>query len=263
VKLPALKQLLRRYFGDSVTSQIHAIRYVWRIRKNTFGEADALLVGEVLAPGDIAIDVGANGADWTKVLCDIVGTSGHVFAFEADPYYAKVTSNTIRLLRLRSVSFFGFGLSNASQNLHLKVVLDGGVRTSGLGYVVEGNEAGTVPIALRTLDSLVDEYPLLRNVNLIKCDVEGHELAVFQGCEIALANRPIVVAEVFHAAKSHDTSSELFNFFESRNYKSYVVNDKASGLIACSATDVFDRELRPNRWFIPAEKEASIAILNR
>jgi precorrin-6B methylase 2 len=99
------KQKLRSLLGDRVSTWVHAVRLSWLAMRPQQEQIDMDLVTRLTRPSSIAVDVGANGANWTMVLSRNVGRSGKVFAFEADPYYAEVTRKTIALLHLKNVEF--------------------------------------------------------------------------------------------------------------------------------------------------------------
>jgi hypothetical protein len=87
--LSNIKHWLRCCLGDAAASWIHAVRFCLLFDKPE-REPEIALIPTLLNEGDIAIDVGANGANWTKALSKAVGVTGKVYAFEADPYYARV-----------------------------------------------------------------------------------------------------------------------------------------------------------------------------
>src|SRR5262249_58723460 len=71
--------------------------------------------------------------------------------------------------------------------------------TARIGPAMTGHE--TLRVALRRLDSLVDERGLER-IDLIKIDVEGHERRVLDGGASTLARfRPALVIETGHEAE--------------------------------------------------------------
>jgi len=221
------------------------------------------------ADGDVVVDVGANGADWTLALSRQVGRQGTVYAFEADPYYAEVTRKTVQLLGLKNVVFFPFGLSDRSENVLLRIRDKNGRRISGMGTVVRKVDEESpsrnkyVNIKLERLDSIAESYTKLFGARLIKCDVEGFELMVFRGAETVLRRaRPVVIVEVGGAHLHGYTDDELFQFFNKIHYTSYVAVS-ASCIRRSTRGGAIDEGLRPNRIMLPKEYHISkdIAVL--
>ena len=264
MKSTLLKQMLRSVLGDEITGWIHAVRMA-RLAKAAFGtlgeekEPDMALIPVFVKKGEVVVDIGANGADWTLGLSRQVGDKGSVFAFEADPYYAQVTRKTIAVLRLKNVEFFPFGLSDRSEVTMLQVRNALGERVSGMGTIVRNIESQKVDekkfeaVRLQPLDSIARSYPALYNVRLIKCDVEGFELMVFRGAmDVLKKARPIVITEVGGAHLHGYSDAELFDFFKGLNYTSYVVV-VAGRLRRCERAGDIPEGIRPNRVMIPNE----------
>jgi len=105
-----IKSKLIKVFGERCIAYIQALRFVYLIKRDENPDPEFKLLPKLLNDGDTAVDVGANSAYWTYYLHKNVGGTGHVFAFEADPYYALATEMTIKLMCLKRVSFFRFGL---------------------------------------------------------------------------------------------------------------------------------------------------------
>jgi len=227
------------------------------------------LVPHLLGEGDVAVDVGANGANWTLPLARRVGAAGRVFAFEADPYYARVTERTLALLGAPNVEFFSFGLSDRNETAPLVVFGADRSRLSGHGHIARADAAsaqGTedasaepdedaVLVELRRLDDLVAEHPRLAEVRLFKCDVEGFEWMVFRGARSLLERaRPVVVAEMGGAALHGHSDADLFDFFDGLGYASYAVGAAPEELIPTRSVGATRHGRRPNRVFLPRER---------
>jgi len=101
-----IKSTLLKTLGDRPTAFIQAIRFVYQLQTNDKPDPETVLLPTLLHRGDLAIDIGANGADWTLHLSRCVGDEGELYAFEADPYYALATELAIKLMRLKGVHFF-------------------------------------------------------------------------------------------------------------------------------------------------------------
>ena len=251
-----IKQRLRATFGDRIISWIHAFRFLYLVSRYQTEYQDKTFAKNILRKGDITIDIGANRADWTKIFSKAVGSAGKVFAFEADPYYADVTRKTIFLMRLKNVIFFDTGLSNRHEKALLCIYDAENNRVSGEGYVVQEKDVSqslinkSISINLIPLDDVASEYPIILQAKLIKCDVEGFELAVLEGAKNILRNaRPIVILEIGHSHKHGYSNDELY-------YDSYVA---VSGDLLRSSKQAgsISEGYRPNRIMIPREFDIS------
>jgi len=80
---------------------------------------------------------------------------------------------------------------------------------------------------LITLDKLVEENKIKKSI--IKCDVDGNELFVFNsGFNYLKEFKPIIIMELapYLYPENGYNSSELFNFFSKINYKFYDVSNQ-------------------------------------
>lgn len=258
-------EALRSLCGDRTTSWLHAMRYYWLLRTTEANEVDMHLIPRLVTEGDVVIDVGANSADWTWRLSRQVGKRGKVLAFEADPYYAEVTRKVIKLLGLKNVTLFAYGLSDRSGSAALQIRTPDDQRAVGTGYIREdihstGDESGhTVPVRLMPLDHVPELAIHVDAVRLIKCDVEGHELNVFKGA-LAVINRsrPMIITEVGHTEYQADNEQQLFAFFEALDYEGYVVASDGQSLVRSKAGAEYPGDARPNRIMIPKEKALTV-----
>src|SRR5947199_10538165 len=89
--------------NPSVLETVHAI--VW-MKRHLLGQlkVEALtVIGSFMNPYDLCFDIGAHGGSWTVKLARLV-SRGHVYAFEAFPYYSRVLRFTLALLRVRNAT---------------------------------------------------------------------------------------------------------------------------------------------------------------
>jgi FkbM family methyltransferase len=187
-------------------------------------------------PGEVAADVGANIGCMTAALARAVGPAGAVWAFEPHPeLFEELRANAARwagpAIELRQAA-----LSRATGRvaLGLEPAFDG---NRGVARVVEGSARGpSVDVDATTLDAV---FASARAPDVLKLDVEGHELAVLEGAAGLLGSgrvRDIVFEE--HASYP----SPVALLLESRGY--------ALRRIARGLTRVVLREKTspPSRW---------------
>jgi FkbM family methyltransferase len=146
-----------------------------------------------------AIDIGAHVGYWSRRL---VHDFEYVYAFEAEPEHAQclranVTEPNITITEVALSS--EPGTVNFSKSIH----------NSGMSHV---SETGTA-IECEPLDRWK-----IRDVDLIKIDVEGHELSVLQGAEhTILRNRPVLFMEILNSTP-YDTRKGILDLMIQWNY---------------------------------------------
>jgi FkbM family methyltransferase len=252
-----IRTMLMGVLGQSLTARIHGIRFAYRMRKALLADPEAELIPRFTKAGDVAIDVGANNANWTYRLHLNVGNAGRVFAFEADPYYALATHHALRIIRMKGVQLFKFGLSDKEEKVPLRVSDTANQRVSGLGYIDKNAKKDDVDVTLvhlKTLDSLIPEYPELLRTSFLKCDVEGYELFVLKGSQQVLSKaRPVVVLEIGHYEKHGYSAREMYDFFKERDYEPFAMV-QGGKLASTDAWLRHDAAVGVNRVLIPIEK---------
>src|SRR6266849_477150 len=190
-------------------------------------EPDLAVVRELVQPGTVAVDLGANFGMYTKVLSDLVGPNGTVISVEPVPQTFDALSRNIRSLGMVNVSCENVAISDSDRDVVMELPnYDTGginfyqatvVATAG-GRVVDSRQHVLVP-ALR-LDTLVAGKGI---VGFVKCDVEGHELACLSGAEMVLNSHGAAwLVEVWGDPDESGTKAmQVFRIFEGLSYASW------------------------------------------
>jgi FkbM family methyltransferase len=184
---------------DRLTMRLMPSSFYYRRRladEARWGEHELDLLGEIVSPGGIAIDVGANQGFFAFAFSKIVD---QVEAFEPNPHYADFAR---RMLGARA-RVHEIALSNQGGAAELVVPLS----EQGIALHLAGNlkEASAhhsnvmrFNVEVRTLDSYS-----FRHVHAIKVDVEGSEMEVLEGGrETILRDRPPLIVELLTGTHS-------------------------------------------------------------
>ena len=131
---------------------------------------------QYLRPGDSVIDIGANIGGLTLQSSVIVGQAGKVTAIEAHPRIFGYLVKNVDLNRATNVQLFNCALGNADGTVRFA---DGAMDDTNA--IINGEQGLQVPVY--RLDSLPIETA---SIALLKVDVEGFEIFVFEGAERAL-----------------------------------------------------------------------------
>lgn len=175
-------------------------RHVWFVEDEVGG------LRQLVGPGAIALDVGAEFGLYAWSLADLVGPAGVVHAVEPQPSLARRIARISRVLGARNVTVHPYALSAAPGEGHLSRPSRGHLpvhgrtfladRTTGLGSNAEFHRHKTIDVGVDTLDSLVDRLGLAR-LDLIKADVEGAEGRLLAGGRATLERfRPALLLEL-------------------------------------------------------------------
>jgi FkbM family methyltransferase len=173
--------------------------------------------------GATVLDVGANIGAHTLHLARLVGDRGRVIAFEPTDYaMAKLRANLKAnpSLESRVEVHQAFLVARAEQALMGSLASSWPVDGTAPDDAQMGSRAMAVSGAKAvTLDSVMEALGNPR-VQLIKMDIDGHELEVLKGGQSTIArHRPIIVMElapyVFHPVEKFD---EMVNLLVRANY---------------------------------------------
>lgn len=260
MNLQRIKTWLLNLLGETPTAYLQALRFVMIARSDALRDPETALLSHFLKENDLALDIGANGANWTYYLQQAVGKKGRVFAFEADPYYARATALAIRWMGLKGTTLFSFGLSDQNEQVALRIKDASGERMSGLSHIDKTNQApneAVQSIQLKVLDEMIAEYPALSETKLIKCDVEGYEFFVLRGAKILLQTaQPILIFEIGNFEMQGYTKADLNLFLKDLHYDIFALT-AAQKLIEVPESLVHPEAMSVNRIAIP-EKQVNL-----
>jgi FkbM family methyltransferase len=148
---------------------------------------ETAVVRAVLQPGMTFLDVGANWGYFTLLAAKLVGASGAVVALEPDPrLFPMLTAN---LARNRFNHVRALPVAAAAQTGILRLAgFDENLDNWGDSRLVENNDTmRAFRVETRAVDDLRAEL-YLRQIDLVKIDVEGAEGLAIRGMRRGLAN---------------------------------------------------------------------------
>ena len=229
---PRLQHQIRRFY---LARQV--------ITKRDFHEVEMEVLGQLIAAGDSVADIGANVGAYTKQLSSLVANSGRVYAFEPVAANYDIFQTVIRRARLTNVLPFRIALGSKPEKREMVVPEMRGFTGYYWAHFAQPGEAGE-KVDVSTLDDLCRQG-IIRNLDFIKCDVEGSELEVIQGAvQLIDSQRPAWLLEV-----ARPTSGEIFELFHGFGYQAFVYED---GLIP---TDGYRDKEFSNYFFFHRESK--------
>jgi FkbM family methyltransferase len=141
----------------------------------------------LVQPGNFVLDIGAN-IGYTAGLCSVrTGAGGKVWAFEPNPLVLGKLKNNLLKLPYPNVQVFEMALSSQKGEGVLQMP-DAFEINQGTAFIGKEKNEHSVTVPLEKLDDLLPPGTI---ADVIKIDVEGHELSVFEGAPKALAAKKI------------------------------------------------------------------------
>lgn len=156
-------------------------------------------VNALVRADDFVLDVGANRGYFAILTRRRVGARGRVVAVEPVELTRRFLSANLRLNQIDDVLICPVGVSDEAGEAQIAV------NPSALGCsslhpkeeIVDKEGTVLERIELRRLDDLVEELDAGRSVDVVKIDVEGHELPALRGATNVLATHPLVLFEAW------------------------------------------------------------------
>lgn len=196
--------------------------YLWETEHNLYEIEVCDYMRRVLREGDVFIDVGSNIGYFEGIVSELVGESGHIYAFEPQP---------IKVPPHKNITFNQ--LACGARNEKVKLLVAGGLGT-GSSIVKEFLEYNAlkvekeIEVAMVRLDDYIKERRI-GDIKLIKIDVESYEFEVLKGLSgyFDAGNRPIIICEVhgFEVVKAvfGKDIKEFMGYMASYGYEAYNI----------------------------------------
>jgi FkbM family methyltransferase len=161
-----------------------------------------------LRPGMTFYDVGANIGFFSLMAARLVGPEGRVVSFEADPEIAARLRENLARNQFTHAQVEQKAVWSETATVAFERVDPNTSPDRGLGHV-SANGATRDSITVEAVS--LDQYTAIRPPpDFLKCDVEGAEVAVFQGATRLLSDKhPIVLVEM-HSPENHRALLDQF-----------------------------------------------------
>jgi FkbM family methyltransferase len=147
--------------------------------------AERELLRQVLFPGTVVVDAGANIGIYSEFLSRCVGPKGVVHSFEPSPDNFKRLRAVTR--KLSNVRLFQGAVGEHSGNSQLYLSNKLNVDHRAYMAMADADSRHTVPIEMVALD---DYFKPGERVDLIKMDIQGYELHALRGANRVLVDNP-------------------------------------------------------------------------
>jgi FkbM family methyltransferase len=187
-----------------------------------------------LQEGMAFVDVGANIGSHAINAARLVGRTGSVFAFEADPDTYHLLADNIKTNSLRNIV-----LKQTCVSDHVGTLSFYKHKDSAKSSIVDRGEKLSVTLPSDTLDNLI---PAGTKIDILKVDVEGAELSVLRGGRSVFSDqrRPsVVIIEVFDVRDNTDKSDGIREVLEGYGYKFYLFDGHRLTPLSGSALNAF------------------------
>lgn len=239
------------------------------LSKEKIIEPELLYITRIIEQGKVVIDIGANLGEYLYILeksnkfTDVIGIEPN----------QKLSQRLKKLFPKCKV--FNLAISNTNENKKLKIPLINGKYFDSRATFEDFTDVDEVDqmyidVQSQTLDRFVQEN-LIKNIGLIKIDVEGHEVQVIESaCQTIERERPILLVEIEQRHHKYPIT-DIFDKIVSYDYRGYIFSMELMQLlelkdfavskyqqISCLKTEKYLN----NFLFIPNESYLTLNSLN-
>jgi FkbM family methyltransferase len=230
------------YLGDGIVLTYLADESPILINSNDYGGPMNLVNGGLyetdnldvllsyLKPDSIVLDIGANLGFFTLQLAKRLRAGGYIHAFEPHPRLHDLATRTIYVNGVRNiVTLHNFGLSDRNRAAVFRYPR----RHLGGGHIKPEDESDAIDDDTRfehvasKVYRLDDVLPRTTKVDLVKIDVEGHELRVLRGMGRIIDRSPNIVILFEKLVVNAGYEAELANYLHTTGLELYGVQTSA------------------------------------
>ncbi len=218
-----------------------------------FSAGEQELFAQIVRPGMLVVEVGANIGAHTVDLARLVGRDGQVHAFEPQRIVFQALCANVALNQCTNVFArqVAVGASNGSIDVP---AVDPGMRNNFGGITLLADSGGE-RVPLVTLDSL--DLPAC---HFLKVDVEGMEVDVLLGAQSLIDTyRPIMFLENDREERSEELLTRIADL-RYRAYWHYAMLFNPNNF-AGDSEDIFGRATSINVLCLPKEMNANVSGL--
>jgi FkbM family methyltransferase len=233
-----------RILGEARFEDLRARFVARKIRTGRYRSGEVDLLPQLVAPGSLAIDVGANLGLYAYHLALLTEHPGRVLAFEPVPGTCQALRRVLATLGVADrvqVVEKAAGAARGSVQFALPRRADGRADTARAAAVAPANAASaheflTVPMVL-----LDDEVPTDAEVSFLKIDTEGGDLFALQGAASIIDRcHPTLLLEVAPTllARHGLTGVDIGAFLGEHGYETYAYEAVRRRLVPVPAAEM-------------------------
>jgi FkbM family methyltransferase len=241
---------------------------LWLLKRDFIGESileggfeipETRFASQLLKPGMTVLDIGANQGFHTLLFSKRVGRQGRVLAFEPSRADFKRLKLHLAINFCSNVQLFDCAVGEVNGTADFYAVRENSVLNSLRPPDTELKiTANSVPV--KRLDNILSESGLAQ-IDFVKIDVEGGELAVLKGARSLLEReyRPIILCEVIEMRTRPwgYPGRSVIEFLDQSGFKWFDLS--ADGTLA--PLDLGSAEFNGNFVAVPQERSSDVYSL--
>ena len=133
------------------------------------------MIDNELSPGNIVLDLGANIGYYSIMLAKKIGSFGKIYAIEPDPRNIEFLEKNIKLNNISDIFDFELG-AISNKNEKAEFVLSSKTNLNSFELKKSQNNFNSITVQKYDLGTYLKNK---KRVDLVRMDIEGHEIEVF------------------------------------------------------------------------------------
>lgn len=201
----------------------------WKTLSNSEFDAELLLLEFFLTKNSVFFDIGTNKGEYAYYVEKLINPK-NIYLFEPEKKLNKQLQAIFSNCNVNNIA-----LSNSKGTHQFKIPVINGVVDNCLSSLEVDNkednetEAIIYEVKTDTLDNFAKEKNIIPD--LIKIDVEGHELSVLKGAEKFISKyHPTLIIEIEQRHHKDINIESVFESFKQKGYNCYYYSKKQSQL---------------------------------
>lgn len=214
-----LRAILLRALGlEGYLSLVSAV-YIRLIRAGQMKRKypELFFLRELVKPGFVCVDIGANVGYYSTFLSLHAGKEGHVHAVEPVDLFARIFKKNTRKFAMKNITLYQTALGGENKPIKMGTPVIDGVFRHGLTHVLDKEDADsmhtTYDVDMRVPDEL---FASLTRFDFLKCDVEGYEVFIMPHFMKTIGRfKPTIQMEI----SSAEHRKQIFDLFTPLGYR--------------------------------------------
>lgn len=168
-------------YGE-ITSKLFASNFLWKFDKG-FEHKTVAKFEQLVKPGDVVFDIGANIGMYSLLASELVGDQGLVYSFEPVKETYNALCKNVDLNQKNNIKYFQLAISDQDGIATIGVPkgINLSKKSDAFNSLIQNEEIDDgETISTQTLDSFVSDHHI-DQIDFIKVDIEGAELLFLKG----------------------------------------------------------------------------------
>jgi FkbM family methyltransferase len=199
------------------------------VRDGIWEEYETKLFHQIIKPGNVVVDCGANIGYFTLIAAKLAGDKGKVYSFEPEPGNFELLKKNIKVNSFSNVTPVQKALSDKKGELTLFL----NNLNLGAHSIIDSDDpkrkGGSVDVKTITLDGFFEYDIKSSRVDFIKMDAEGAEGLVISGAQRILRENDLKILMEFWPSGLRKLGTDplkMLNDLEGFGYKIKLLDDE-------------------------------------